>query len=207
MNPSPKTCTLTGLVVEADPPRHNLPCGPIPPIRPPVGDTQRFTVPPPDDAWIPPRCITPGVSVSQLSTSDAGLLADAPAIYDGVLAFSAVDRHNGRAAFSAVSSPGAGIPRAFSVTVRPVRYIPSFTALEVQVNEAKLPDEWHMLKFAADLSTGDQTSTLQDLRALEWVVTDETKCPEAYGNSPTLLIIALSNSLSDGRGYGVIRFR
>ena len=51
---------------------------------------------PPDGAWIPPRCITPGVSVSQLSTSDFDLLSDAPAIANGVLAFNASDRHNGR---------------------------------------------------------------------------------------------------------------
>lgn len=208
----------TGVRVEADPPRHNLPCGPMPPVRPTV-EAAKPWLELPAGVWMPARCVETNVSVSLTSENNPDLFSSAPAIAvaggarsSGALSFSTNYFRHGTSVFSAVSRPGSGIVRPFSVTVLPVRYRPAFTANDLKVNEAKNDYRYNMMFFASDVSSGDEFASVESRRALQWSITNTSRCPQAFGTSPTLHFVQdLANTVVNEGGrsrvYGVVRFR
>ena len=209
------------LVAHAQPPRYNLPCGPIPPTGVP------------DDLapdLVPARCHEPSImplpvpftnkSVGMLppTAENPSLFSDPPMLSSrGVLQVKSAPNAHGSAAFALLlESEGFGkaavsSSRKLGISAVPARVKPTFEPVHVTVNE---DSGNHVLKFATDVLSGDPYASQEALLAYKWVRSDiKCECPlndcsegTLFTRPPTSANMA-TYLLNDESAYGALRFQ
>lgn len=185
------------LLVHSGVPRHTLPCGDAPPVSavPP-----HLLVP----TYVPPRCSEPVVVVELTSTTSADLFVVPPSIVDGTLTLEPRNGAFGTSQFLAYVE-GSDFQYQFAVTVNPVRYPPTFEAVDVVVLE---DSGVNVLQFAKNIQTGRAIQTTQHLLGMHFELflpaTGDCASLEAV---PAVLPWLGTVYVADGVGYGAVRFK
>ena len=225
------------LVAHAQPPRYNLPCGPIPPV--PVTDLNSSNGGL-EESFVAARCreaeITP-MPASLASVGRVPLIGEKQTIFPipptlssrGVLEMQSAPHAYGDAAFAllvqreraaarALRSGGVSqdieASRGLAVSVVPVRVNPSFTAIDVTVNEDAGSQ---VLKFATNVLSGNPYASQEALFEYKWDI-KSVRCTDQEGNpaaESTLFTRPLfpgnrsmaTYLLNDNSAYGAVRFQ
>ena len=225
------------LVAHAQPPRYNLACGPIPPVPVtelglPNGGLELSSV----AAQCREAEIEP-LPVAMAAVGREPLLGEKSTLFPippqlsstGVLELQSALHAFGDAAFallvlreraSARALRSGGIAqdieaaRGLAVTVVPVRVKPSFTALDVTVNEDA---GGQVLKFATNVLSGNPYASHESLLSYMWDIksiqcTDQEGLPASQSTLFSRPIAPGNQSmatylLNDNSAYGVVRFQ
>jgi len=177
------------LAAHAQPPRYNLPCGPIPPV--PVTDLALVNGGIPE--WfVAARCSEASISPAAVALSTLGMtpyMSENPAIFTrppelsskGVFDVEPTPDAYGDAAFAMLLTNESGhvqgqpMPpaRVVHFAVLPVRIIPSFEPVDVTVNEDV---EGQVLKFATKIDSGNPFTGQQALLNYKWKIVGNITC-------------------------------